>query len=111
MESQNGWTALHYAAHDGSLKMAELLINKGAPVDAMAKVCNPCSQGISGIAAGFMFLCVSFSFSVKQQGVELTYTTELIAVLRKAVCIVIHLRHFHVVALDYMHGYQAMFLL
>jgi len=36
--SQNGYTALHYAARYGNLDIAKLLIEKGAAVGAAGKV-------------------------------------------------------------------------
>ncbi len=35
---QRGWTALHYAAFNGHLEIATLLINNGCDIDITSKV-------------------------------------------------------------------------
>lgn len=42
--TKKGFTPLHLAAKYGNMKVAKLLLQKEAPVDAQGKVCNLCNM-------------------------------------------------------------------
>ena len=54
LSSQNQWTPLHYASQKGEMAVAELLVEKGADVDARNKV-RPTLPPHTHIAAASLF--------------------------------------------------------